>query len=106
MRKSKPARSRAEWEALVAAWRGSGLTRGAFARQQGLTAATLTWWASRLRREGRPSRPALLPVHVVDESPAPELVVRLLGGRSVVVPPSFDAAELRRLIVLLEEPAC
>jgi len=106
MRKSKRPRPRGEWEALVAEWRRSGLPRREFARRHGLAPATLTWWASRLRRERRQADPALVPVRLLEEPPVAEFVVRLCTGRSVVVPASFDPEALRRIVTVLEEPAC
>ena len=37
-------RKRAKWEQEVAAFRASGLTQSAYARQRGLTLSTLGYW--------------------------------------------------------------
>jgi len=60
-----------------------------------------------MRREGK-DRPALVPVRVVGDGPlAPEAFrVELAGGRAVVVPASFDASALQRLVGALEGGAC
>ena len=39
------------WQRRVASWRASGQTADEFAAAQGLTASTLRWWASQLKRE-------------------------------------------------------
>ena len=49
-----------------------------------------------------------MPVDVVDSAPAgaAEFRVEVVGGRVVLVPASFDAIALRRLVAALEEVAC
>lgn len=108
MRKRRVARTRAEWEALVAAWRASGVSQQAFATRKGIATTTLSWWSCRLRREAAASSaPALVPVRVVDAGvPTADFVVRLRGGVEVAVPPSFDADALRRLLRALEAAPC
>jgi len=106
MRKRKK-RSRAEWTKLVEEWQAGDLSQKAFARRRGIATTTLSWWACRLRREAR-DRAALVPVDVIDDAPASsgEFRVEVAGGRTVVVPASFDAGALRRLVSALEDSAC
>ncbi len=106
MRKRK-SRSRAEWTKLVAEWHAGDLSQKSFARQKGIVPTTLAWWTSRLRREAR-EQASLVPVDVIDDAPAGtgDFRVELAGGRAVIVPASFDAAALRRLVSALEESAC
>ena len=40
-----------KWRRRVECWRASGQTADAFAAAHGLTASTLRWWASQLKRE-------------------------------------------------------
>ena len=102
-------RTRAEWTALVEESKASGLTQKAFAEARGISPTTLSWWASRLRRE---AQAALVAVDVVEDAPAAtpacraEFRVELAGGRTVVVPSAFDAVALRRLVAALESVAC
>ena len=100
-------RTRAEWTKLVEESQASELTQKAFAERRGLSPTTLSWWASRLRREAR-EETALVAVDVVEDAPAcaSEFRVELAGGRTVLVPAAFDAAALRRLVTALETPAC
>lgn len=108
MRMRRRARSRAEWEALVAEWRGSGVSQKSFAKRKGISPATLCWWSSRLglEKQGKRRKPqALLPVRVIEDAPQ-EFLLRLAGGRTLVVPASFDASALRRLVAALEAEAC
>ena len=107
MRKRKKKRSRAEWTKLVEEWHAGDLSQKAFARRKGIAPATLSWWAYRLRREAR-EQGALVPVDVVEDAPAGtgEFRLELAGGRTVVVPASFEAAALRRLVSALEGGVC
>ena len=100
-------RTRAEWTQLVEESRASELTQRAFAQQRGLSPTTLSWWASRLRREAE-EQAGLVAVDVVEDAPARavDFRVELARGRTVVVPAAFDAAALRRLVAALESAAC
>ncbi len=95
----------------------SGLTQREFAAKSGVAATTLSWWKHELGhrdrlRAGR-NGVSLIPVNVVgaplDRSRSkepdptrPEFVVRLRSGREVRVRQGFDAAELARLVEVLE----
>ena len=100
-------RTRAEWTKLVEEARASDLTQKAFAQQRGLSPTTLSWWASRLRREAR-AQSALVAVDVVEDASTCDAAFRveLAGDRTVVVPAAFDASALRRLVAALERAAC
>jgi hypothetical protein len=97
----------------------SGLTQRAFAARKGVAATTLSWWKheighrDRLRAGRNGNGVHLLPVQVVtaaldrsrSKGPDPtrgEFVVRLRSGREVRVEHGFDAAELGRLVEVLE----
>lgn len=92
----------AKWRRLIAAQKRSGLTVREFAAARGITAATLYWWRSKLRRDGA----ELVPVEVVDHdeahdddgTPAPCFELQFDGSMILRVPPGFDEAELRRLL--------
>jgi len=100
-------RTRREWMSLVAEWRGSGLSQGAFGRKRGIAPASLSYWVCRLRRE-QGSRATLLPVRLVEAAPvaAADFRLDLARGRTLYVPPSFDADALGRLLAVLERDAC
>ncbi len=100
-------RTRAEWTKLVEESRASDLTQKAFAQQKGLSPTTLSWWASRLRREAQ-EQSALVAVDVVEDAArcTVDFRVELASGRTVLVPAAFDAAALRRLVAALESAAC
>ena len=112
-------RSREEADRLVVEYERSGMTREAFCRQQGLSAATLDNYRKRRRggelSEGgtdgqRASSVALVAVDLVDGSPIAagfageaKLFVEVAGGRRIGVAAGFDGATLRQLIGLLEQ---
>src|SRR5438128_2460539 len=57
-------RAREIWVGIVGQYERSGLTQEAFAADRGFPVATLRWWISRLRRDGKEAAP-LLPVRVL-----------------------------------------
>ena len=119
---------REEWAKRVERWRDSGLTCPEFAAELGVNPRTLTYWKWVFEREARgekrvwspkrnkavreqpvasgasPSAPSvssgLVEVHAVPRDGRFEL--DLGAGRRLLVPASFDAAELRRLLEVLE----
>jgi len=72
--------TKSTWRQRVASWRASGLTADEYAAQHGLVAATLRWWASRLKREERTQEAPLVRMAQVMRAPAPPV-----GRGSVVV---------------------
>ena len=93
-------RTRAQWEAAIQQWRASGLTAQEFAAREGLTASTLRWWSSRLRRVDCPS--PFVEVRMVPAMGQP-LAVVLRDGLRIEVPETFDSEVLRRLVAALDQ---
>lgn len=102
----------ARWYAeALADQASSGLSVAEYAEEIGVTASTLYQWRRRLG-EGAGKRRAqsafgLVEVAIGDgregaKAELEHLVVRLAGGRRIVVPGGFDSTELRRLIAVLE----
>jgi len=94
-------KTEAKWRRLIAAQSRSGLTVREFAAAQGVTAATLYWWRSKLRR----GRAPLVPVRVVEQEPGHQgggasssFELQVDGAVTVRVSAGFDEAELRLLI--------
>ena len=81
----------------------------AFCARHGLATASFYNWRRVLERRVA-EQPAFVPVQVVaDATPAGQasaLEVLLLDGRTVRVPPGFDAATLRQLLAVLEGRPC
>lgn len=93
-----------KWRRLIADQERSGQTVREFSASRGITAGTMFWWRSELRRRGK----RLVPVAVVDEDGATdrggpgascfEIRLALDDSITVRVPASFDEDELRRLL--------
>lgn len=107
------AKVRAEWQARVERLNKSGLAVGDFAAEEGVHPGTLALWRSRLEPVASPPAPAtpsatalafvaLEPVARATTDPV-HFDVHLVRGRSIRVWPRFDAAELARLVQVLEE---
>lgn len=95
-------RKREDWPKLVARWEASGESAAVFARHVGTKAVTLYRWRRELRQAA--TGPAL--AKIVEVRPArlaadDRFEVRLGDGRSVGVPPTFDAGALERLLRVL-----
>jgi hypothetical protein len=121
--------AREEWAKRVERWRDSGLTCGEFASEIGVNPRTLTYWKWILgkeargekrtwpsRKRGRPrarqaatsngaaSLPSVISGLIELQATAGDarFELELGSGRRLRVPASFDAAELRRLLEVLE----
>jgi transposase-like protein len=100
----------ADAERVLAAWRGSGQSVAAFAREHGLSATRLLRWRARLELS---VAPVFHPVRVVERlrpptTPAgPEpLELELCGGRRIRVPARFDPELLAELVRTVEGWGC
>ena len=104
----------AKWAEQVKKLEESGLKVGKFAEREGLNAGTLSFWKWKLARGevGRASGARVEALKFVEltasASPAPPAAsasfeVLLRSGRTLRVPGGFDAAELARLVGVLEE---
>lgn len=73
---SRVRRSQSDWQELVERQKHSGLTVAAFCEQEGLTAASLYMWRSRLSRstEPQPTVPPQRGGHVVAPQVRPEFI--------------------------------
>ena len=101
----------ADAEQVLEAWRRSGQSAAAFAREHGLSAARLLRWRTRMEL---PAAPVFHPVRVVSRQrsnpiaptrPEP-LELELRGGRRIRVPAGFDAELLEELVRTIEGWGC
>ena len=97
--------SAAEAQVVIRASRESGMPLSGFAEEHGLQRSRLWRWSSRLGK--RPSPPALFhPVRIVGPPPAnygpAPIEVVLLDGRRVRLATGFAAADLARVLAVLE----
>lgn len=94
--------TKATWRQRVASWRASGQTAEEFSGGREFSAATLRWWASRLRRE-----PAAVRVARVVRAPDPRrsagaVVVELRDvAARVTVEPGADRETLAMVVAVL-----
>lgn len=91
----------------MARWETSGESAAEFASRVGTRPATLYRWRRELRRTTAAKAPELTPAKLIEVQPLADATddrfeVRLSDGRSVSVPPSFDADALGRLLRVLE----
>lgn len=108
----RPRRAAAEWRRLAEEQSRSGRSVAAFAAARGLSAATLRWWKSELRRRGRGAVPAAAPaarfVEVLAAAvpPAPTAVCEAALPNGVVLrfPADVDPARLGRLLAAAGRP--
>lgn len=108
-------RSRTWWQQTVARWQRSGLTAAEFAAREGLSARTLSWWTSTLRRGTRAMRgpggrtpvtsgAAVAPIEIDvprlgGQSHAEHRLIEILvGGVVVRVDPGLDVAYVVELV--------
>jgi transposase-like protein len=89
---------------LVAQWEASGDSAAVFARQIGVSAATVWRWKHELSKSGLagPTLAKIVEVRPAGMTADDRFDVRLAGGRCVGVPASFDEAALGRLLRVLE----
>ena len=78
----------------------------ALAREQGVSPQRLYWWKKRLREEGVRGRSSFVEVSITAPRQAQPFAVQMRNGRNVAVWPGFDAAELARLLAVVEDEAC
>lgn len=101
---------RAKYEGLLRRREREGLSYRELARESGVPAGTLAWWAQRLGQERSEGgvRPGPRFVELVAREAAAGSAVRyeiqLLSGRRVLVEGAFQDEALARLVAVLERP--
>lgn len=93
-------KAKSKWEAVVHRWRASGLTAREFATREGLNAATLRWWSSRLS-QSEPTA-GFIELQLATPAPTSAISIVLRDGLRIEVSQSFDAELLRRVVAALE----
>ena len=94
---------------ILREYRRSGLSLLTFAHKHQLCYSTLLRWRScrpkRARSATAPLRagPGFIPIQIDSGSLSSDYVLSWPGGRSLRIPPRFDAQGLRQLLEVLEE---
>ena len=110
MRQSK-AEAWAKWRGLVSEQAASGQSVARFCFERGLNSGQFFAWKKRLREAESPRFVSLELAPATETKWAATVMhsrgieVRLVGGRSLVVEPGFDAHHLRALLSVLEGEA-
>jgi hypothetical protein len=93
-----------DWNEVVTAWRASGKSAQAFARDRGISAATLRWWSTERERHERAKSSSVKVARVVRSSPKavsertdPCLDVYVRHAR-ISVREGFDSKLLRAVV--------
>ena len=88
------------WDEHVRRWRNSGLSAKEYAHREGLNAATLYGWSSRLGRVVEPT-----PAHFIELAPSQPascgLELRIGAAVSITVERGFDPQLLRDVMKVL-----
>jgi Transposase. len=96
------------WQSLVSEQQTSGQSVAAFCRTREVSEGLFYYWRKRLREAAAAE---FVEVHVAKAQPRPQpsraglastIEVRLSNGRSLIVPPEFDASHLRALLAVVE----
>ena len=84
-------------EHLLARRARHGLTFRELSEESGIPIPTLSYWASKLRREGLNGEARLVEVEILEESVRP-IVIESGSGLRVTVEPGFDSEHLARVL--------
>ena len=105
-------RSAEEWTIEVGDWKRSGKGSLEYAKERGISAASLKWWSNEFRRRGRldSAGPAFLPVRVgggddvtsATKTTGVRAEVVLAGGRCVRVAGELTLEQFARLLDVVE----
>lgn len=103
--KARDARKEQQWRQWIEAWQRSGLTVRVFCGQRGLSEANFYAWRRELAKRDA-TLPTFMPVHILTDGADLDAALEIIldSRRRVRVPAGFDAATLRRLLAVLEEP--
>ena len=110
------------WRRLLRSWRRSGLTGRDFCSRNGLSEPSFYSWKREIARRDQEAvaktvraekrlrggrRPTFMQVTIAGGASDPSVIeVVVARGRLLRIRPGFDAATLRDLVRVLEEPAC
>ena len=91
-------RSKEEILKIAEGFAKSGMTRREYCAKHGVTMTTLDYW----RRAHRKQKPTLVPVAIEEARPLTEFALVLANGRRIESSWNFVAADLEKLIRVVE----
>jgi hypothetical protein len=103
--KPRDTRKEQQWRRWIGQWQRSGLTIRAFCERHHLSQPSFYGWR-RASQQRDAVASTLVPVQLVhDDEPVAASIVEVVlpGGPTLRVPPRFDAASLRQLLLVLQE---
>jgi hypothetical protein len=97
--------NREYWMAHVGAWRRSGMSQIAYARQQHIAKGSLGYWSCKLKREGHGGELVELPPAGprTDSGPRRPIEVVVEGRYLLRVWPGTVGADVREVVTALEQ---
>ena len=103
--KPRDTRKEQQWRRWIVQWQGSGLSIRAFCEQHHLSQPSFYAWRREIHRRDAFNDPFVAVQVIPEEQPlvTPFIEVVLPDGPTLRVPPRFDAATLRNLLVVLQE---
>ena len=78
-----------------------GVTFRELSEESGIPIPTLSYWASKLRKEEAQSAPRFVPVEVAEDAQAGAVRIETESGLRLVVDPGFDEEHLARVLSVL-----
>jgi transposase-like protein len=98
-------RKEQQWRRWLVQFQHSGLSVRAFCARHGLSPQSFYAWRRQIRQRDAAADPFVAVQLVAADEPArvASFEVVLAGGRTLRVPPGFDATALRQLLAVLQE---
>ncbi|MCC6234851.1 MAG: helix-turn-helix domain-containing protein [Verrucomicrobiales bacterium] len=100
---SKPRHSAAEIRRAVADYQHGDATQGELARRYGVCAGTIRNWLRRSGGQDDAKIPAFVELLPVSHGSRLPYRIELSNGRSLVLPPDWDAVRVRELIFVASD---
>ena len=92
---------------VLARWEGSGLTKVAFCRREGISTVALRRWLGEFREGVLRPRGGFVEVRLPSPvAPPASFELDLASGRRLRIPAGFEARDLERLLAVVERRSC
>jgi hypothetical protein len=94
--------ARSFWKKHVVGWRASGETAKRYSARHGLSANSLGWWASRLKRDGEVGETAMRWAKIEVAAAPPRPIVLRVRDVRITIDRGFDADTLAAIFAVLD----